>query len=78
MNVGADLGCIDHTIFLNEDVVPNVQREEGNAAERKDDTEGDGDGLRVLAFRTQTAVSASPESAQGCAQPGRNIPARKL
>lgn len=34
VNVRADLSCVDHTILLNEDVVPDVQREERDTTGR--------------------------------------------
>lgn len=37
VNVRADLSCVDHTVLLNENVVPDVQREERDTAGREDE-----------------------------------------
>lgn len=33
VDVGADLSCVDNTVLLDKDVVPDVQRKEGHSAE---------------------------------------------
>lgn len=35
VDVGADLGCVHHTVLLDEDVVPDVEREERHTLERR-------------------------------------------
>lgn len=32
VNIGADLGCIDHTVLFYEDMITNVEREKSHPA----------------------------------------------
>lgn len=59
VNIGTNLGSVDNAVFFYEDVIPNVEREESNAGERK----------RVIcsgsAAHTQSTTALDPQVCHG-------------